>query len=99
MSEKAKNIVFFILISLSFLIFEIIYPLLGFNYNSFSTKTKILLMILKYFVFMIILFIRYRKYLIIKWKEFIKEKKNIINIAFKWWSIGFLLMIVIIGYY
>ena len=95
MSEKNKNIAFFILITISFMLFEIIYPILGFNYNSFSIKTKLLLMILKYIIFIAILFIRYHKYLISKWKEFIKEKDKIIDISFKWWCIGFVLMIAI----
>ncbi len=68
MNDKTKNIAFFILISIFFLIFEIIYPLLGFNYDSFSLRTKVLLMFLKYIVFLVILVIRYHKYL--------KEKGN-----------------------
>ncbi len=94
-NDKSKNIAFFIIISISFLLFEIIYPLLGFDYNSFSLKTKLLLMLLKYVVFLIILFIKYRKYLIEKWKDFWINKKNYSAIAFKWWGIGFGLMLVI----
>ena len=95
MNDKTKNIAFFILISIFFLIFEIIYPLLGFNYDSFSLRTKVLLMFLKYIVFLVILVIRYHKYLKEKWNDFRKNKSKYINIAFKWWSLGFLLMMVI----
>ena len=94
-NDKSKNIAFFIIISVSFLLFEIIYPILGFDYNSFSLKTKLLLMLLKYVVFLIILFIKYHKYLIEKWKDFWTNKKKYSTIAFKWWSIGFCLMLVI----
>ncbi len=95
MKDKEKNIAFFILISFSFLFFEIIYPLLGFNYNNFSPRTKLLLLILKYIIFIVILFIRYRKYLIDKWKDFKKNLDNYSGIAFKWWALGFLLMMVV----
>lgn len=95
MKDKEKNIAFFIIISISFLFFEIIYPLLGFNYNSFSARTKLLLLILKYIIFMVILFIKYRKYIKDKWKDFWENKSTYSSIAFKWWSIGFALMIVI----
>ena len=95
MKDKEKNIAFFILISFSFLFFEIIYPLLGFNYNNFSPRTKLLLLILKYIIFMVILFIRYRKYLIDKWKDFKKNLDNYSGTAFKWWALGFLLMMVV----
>lgn len=95
MNDKTKNIAFFILISIFFLIFEIIYPLLGFNYDSFSLRTKILLMFLKYIVFLVILVIRYHKYLKEKWNDFRKNKSKYINIAFKWWSLGFVLMLII----
>ena len=95
MKDKEKNIAFFILISFSFLFFEIIYPLLGFNYNNFSPRTKLLLLILKYIIFIVILFIRYRKYLIDKWKDFKKNLDNYSGTAFKWWALGFLLMMVV----
>ncbi len=95
MKNKEKNIVFFIVISFSFLFFEIIYPLIGLNYNNFSIKTKLLLMLLKYVVFITILFLRYRKYLIEKWKDFWKNRNNYFGIAFKWWGIGFGLMLII----
>ena len=95
MKDKEKNIAFFILISFSFLFFEIIYPLLGFNYNNFSPRTKLLLLILKYIIFMIILFIKYHKYLIDKWKDFKKNLDNYSGTAFKWWALGFLLMMVV----
>ena len=95
MKDKEKNIAFFILISLFFLLFEIIYPLLGFNYNSFSIRVKLLLLFLKYFVFLAILGIRYRKYLKEKWKDFWKNKSKYSGIAFKWWALGFTLMIIV----
>lgn len=95
MKDKEKNIAFFILISLFFLFFEIIYPILGYNYNSFSPRMKLLLMILKYIVFIVIFVIKYRKYLKDKWKDFWINKKKYSSIAFKWWGLGFLLMIVI----
>ena len=95
MKNRTKEIAFFILISISFLFFEIIYPILGFNYNHFSTKTKLLLMFLKYIIFIIIILIRYRKYIVDKWKDFWKNKKKYSSIAFKWWAIGFCLMIII----
>ena len=95
MKDKEKNIAFFIIISFSFLFFEIIYPLMGFNYNNFSIKTKLLLMLLKYIIFTAILFLRYRKYLIEKWKDFWKNKDDYAGTAFKWWGLGFGLMLVI----
>ena len=95
MNDKSKNIAFFILISISFLLFEIIYPILGFDYNNFSLKTKLLLMLLKYFVFLVILFIKYHKYLIEKWKDFWVNRKKYSSIAFKLWGIGFALMLVV----
>ncbi len=95
MKDKEKNIVFFIIISIAFLLFEIIYPLMGFNYNSFSTRTKILLMFAKYIVFLIILFIKYHKYLKEKWKDFWKKKSDYVGTAIKWWATGFVLMLII----
>ena len=95
MTKKEKNIAFFIIISITFLFFEVIYPLMGYNYNSFSPRTKLLLLILKYIIYLIIIFIKYHKYIIEKWKDFWDNKAKYSKIALKWWSLGFLLMMVI----
>ena len=95
MTKKEKNIAFFIIISVTFLFFEVIYPLMGYNYNSFSPRTKLLLLILKYIIYLIVIFIKYYKYIIEKWKDFWNNKAKYSKIALKWWSLGFLLMMVI----
>ncbi len=91
---KSKEIAFFILTALFFLFFEAIWYLLGIKYNKLSTQNKILLMFVKYIVFIIIYIIRYHKYLKTKWKDFIKNRHKYSGIGFKWWGIGFIIMVV-----
>ena len=90
---KYKQIALFIGILLGYLLFEGIYILCGLDYNTMSFDEKIMLSLIKYAFFMILLAIIYHKYLKIKWIDFKKNIKNYTSISFKYWFIGYLIMI------
>jgi len=93
-SKRFKDIAFFIFLILFFTLFEIVYLPFGIDFNKISDKTYVLLMYIKYFVFIAIIIIRYRKYLVEKFKDFIKNRGKYIKTAFKWWALGFLIMFI-----
>ena len=94
-TNKTKEIIFFILTVFFFMLFELVWYAFGINYNDLSPKSKILCMYAKYAVFIIIYIIRYRRYLIDKWKDFKSNFVKYAKIAIKWWFIGFLAMTII----
>ncbi len=94
-NSKTKEIVFFIITIFAFMLFEIIWYALGIKYDDLSPRLKVLCMYAKYVVFIIIYIIRYRKYLIDKWKDFKNSFVKYAKVAIKWWFIGFLAMTII----
>ena len=93
--KKTKEILFFVFILLFFMLFEIIYVACGIDLKKVSSKTYMLLAYIKYFVFILIFVIRYRKYLKEKLKDFFKNITKHVGIGIKWWGIGFLAMMII----
>ena len=94
-TKRLKNIAFFIFLILFFTLFEIVYLPFNIDFKTISSKTYMLLMFIKYFVFIAIIIIRYHKYLKEKFKDFIKHRGKYLKVAFKWWALGFLIMIIV----
>lgn len=94
-NNKTKNIVFFILSVIFFMLFELIWYAIGIDYDKLTPKGKILCMYAKYVVFIIIYIIHYRRYLIDKWKDFKKHFVKYAKTSIKWWGVGFLAMMMI----
>ena len=94
-TNKTKEIVFFVLTVILFMLFEIVWYIFGINYDDLSARGKILCMYAKYIVFIIIYILRYRKYLVDKWKDFKSNFGKYASAAIKWWGVGFLAMIII----
>ena len=92
MSKKIKNIILFLTLSLSFLIFELVFYFMGINIGEITFKTSIILSYIKYIFFLILLFIIYRKYLIEKWKDFKDHFFKYFDISFKYWFLGIITM-------
>lgn len=91
---KIKEIILFCTVVFVFLTFELIYLFLGVDFNTITGKDYILITLSKYFVIILFLLIYYKKYLVSKWKDFIKKFKSYFMISFKNWLTGFLIMIV-----
>ena len=89
-----KKLSIFLAFSFSFLFFEVIYVIMGFDFNKINDETSLILIIIKYIVFLIIIYMMYHKYLKEKWFDFKKNFKTYVKIAFKDWFIGFFIMIV-----
>ena len=83
----------FFTITISYLIFEVIYIIIGIDFSKITINTYVLLSIIKYIFFMILLIIIYRKYLKEKWFDFKKNLKKYTIISFKDWFTGFLIML------
>ena len=67
---------------------------MGFDFNKMSDNTYLILMVLKYIVFLVVFYVMYHKYLKEKWLDFKLNFKKYAKIAFKDWFAGFLIMIV-----
>ncbi len=83
----------FITLLIGFLLFDIIYLIIGIDFENISSNTYILLLMIKYSFFMILLLLIYRKYLKEKWYDFKKNFKNYAVISFRDWFTGFLIML------
>lgn len=92
MKKVLKNTLLFISLSLGFLTFEIIFYIIGIDFTNITLKTSIILTYIKYFFFIILLFIIYRKYLKEKWQDFKKNFNSYKNISFKYWFFGLITM-------
>lgn len=68
--------------------------LLGIDFNTLGLYTKVFYLLGYEFIFILILFLIYRKTYINDFKEYVKGFKKNVNDYFKYWSIAFGLMIV-----
>ena len=92
MNKNIKNALLFLALSLGFLIFEIVFYLIGIDFETITFKTSIILTYIKYIFFIILLFLIYRKYLIKKLKDFKKHFIKYFDISFKYWVTGLVVM-------
>ena len=76
------------------LFIEIIYFELGGNLKKITLLTSVYLTFFKYFVVILIYAIKYRKYLIEKWKDFLNNFKKYFSITFNNWLSGLLIMFI-----
>lgn len=88
-----KKLAIFLSLALSFLLFEIIYLIIGIDFEKISNNTYLILIISKYIVFIIVFYFMYHKYLKEKWVDFKINFKKYTKIAFRDWITGFLIMI------
>ena len=89
-----KMLAIFLGFLFSFLFFEVIYLIIGIDFNNISTNTYLLLVFIKYFVFLIVFYLMYHKYLKEKWLDFKINFKKYAKIAFRDWFIGFFIMVI-----
>lgn len=89
---KWKKILLFISIAILFLVFEIIYIIIGIDLESITMNQFIGLSFIKYFFFIIIFIILYHKYLKEKWLDFRINLKKYLFISSRDWFTGFLIM-------
>ena len=92
MKNILKNSLIFIILALSFLTFEIIFYIIGIDFANMSLKTSVILTFIKYFFFLFLLIIIYKKYLIKKWHDFKKNFNSYFDISFKVWFYGLIVM-------
>lgn len=88
-----KKLAIFLSLAISFLFFEIIYLIIGIDFEKISDNTYLILIISKYIVFLIIFYLMYHKYLKEKWIDFKINFKKYAKISFRDWVIGFIFMI------
>ncbi len=91
--NKTKKIILFSLLLFLFLFFELIYVVIGIDFNKIKINELIYLTLIKYFFFIILLAIIYWKYLKDKLIDFKNNFKKYLSISFKDWFCGFLIMI------
>lgn len=89
---KYKEWIKFIVLTISFLLFELVFILFGVDFNNINFNDYLNMELVKYVVFMLLLIILYRKYLKEKWLDFRKNFKKYVSISFKDWLTGFLIM-------
>lgn len=98
MLERLKKISLFLILFVIFLFSDLFYlvPLhfLNINIDNLSNTTQVLCSLLASLVLSIIIFIIYRKYLIKKFKEFIKNFEDSFDLGMKLWFIGLIGMCV-----
>ena len=92
--KNIKKVLLFLALSLGFLVFEGIFYIIGFDFNNMTLETSVVLTFIKYFFFLGLLVIIYRKYLIEKWKDFKKHFASYFDISFKYWLTGLIVMYV-----
>ena len=90
---KLKNWVIFFAITISFISFELIYYLIGIDFQNLTNFEFVILESIKYLFFIILLFIMHRKYLIEKWSDFKKNFVKYFQISFKDWLCGLAIML------
>ena len=92
MLERLKKIILFIVLFTLFLFNDLFYLIpfhfLNINIDSLSNTLQILCSLLSSLILSIIIFLIYRKYLIKKFKEFIKNFSESFDIGMKLWFIG-----------
>ena len=86
---KSITIILLLLLSSS-----ILFSILGINPNNISDKTYTLYLALSELLLMIILFIIYRKTIIEDFKKFKKDINGNLELAFRYWTIGFSIMLI-----
>ena len=92
MKKIFKNFLLFFILAFSFLTFEIVFYLIGFDFNNMTLKTSVVLSVIKEVFFLILLIIIYRKYLVEKWHDFKNKFHDYFDVSFKWWLLGLIIM-------
>ena len=99
MKNKIINKILLILKSITIILLlllssSILFSILGINPNNISDKTYTLYLALSELLLMIILFIIYRKTIIEDFKKFKKDINGNLELAFRYWTIGFSIMLI-----
>ena len=99
MKNKIINKILMILKSITIILLlllssSILFSILGINPNNISDKTYTLYLALSELLLMIILFIIYRKTIIEDLKKFKKDINGNLELAFRYWTIGFSIMLI-----
>ena len=99
MKNKVINKILMILKSITIILLlllssSILFSILGINPNNISDKTYTLYLALSELLLMIILFIIYRKTIIEDFKKFKKDINGNLELAFRYWTIGFSIMLI-----
>lgn len=99
MKNKIINKILMILKSITIILLlllssSILFSILGINPNNISDKTYTLYLALSELLLMIILFIIYRKTIIEDFKKFKKDINGNLELAFRYWTIGFSIMLI-----
>ena len=84
--------ILFITMLIGYLIFDVIYIIVGIDFNKITINTYLLLSFIKYAFFMILLIVIHRKYLKEKLHDFKLNFKKYISISLKDWFTGLLIM-------
>lgn len=92
--KSIKKVLLFLALSLGFLVFEVVFYIIGIDFDNMTLKTSIILTYIKYFFFLGLLILIYHKYLIEKWKDFQKNFTNYFDLSFKYWITGLIVMYV-----
>lgn len=88
-----KKLAIFLAFLFAFLFFEIIYIIIGIDFENISDNMYALLLVLKHLILMGIFYLMYHNYLKEKWQDFKLNFKKYAKIAFRDWFLGFLVMI------
>ena len=88
------TITLFVLQAILLYVFSIILKIMGLNISEMNSTNQNLIQILVYIIFMIAIFIFYRKSLINDFKDFKKNYKDYLKLGIKIWAISVILMIV-----
>ena len=88
-----KKLAIFLAFLFAFLFFEIIYIIIGIDFENISDNMYALLLVLKHLILMGIFYLMYHNYLKEKWQDFKLNFKKYAKIAFRDWFLGFLIMI------
>ena len=94
---NSRNLIIFFIMLFLFLTLDYLFIISYYSFNGTinnTTITSIISIILKYLVLITIFIFQYHKYLKEKWFDFIKNIKKYFEISFKYWFIGFIIMIV-----
>ena len=99
MKNKIINKILMILKSITIILLlllssSILFSILGINPNNISDKTYTPYLALSELLLMIILFIIYRKTIIEDFKKFKKDINGNLELAFRYWTIGFSIMLI-----
>ena len=89
---KIKNIIIFIVLLITFLLFDFVFLLFNIDFNEISLTDELLMIFTKYFCFITFFVYYYYDYFKDKWKDFKKNIKKYLGISFKYWITGFIIM-------